>query len=212
MLIADPYTLEDAERDIGTLRGQADRLSEVLTKNDSTDVPNTPAAGLIHYSLAGQHKYASSDGSSYGTGRLILVNTSNVTLNNTGMTSIFPNFSAQAVAYLLRSDLLISLGGTACAVTMQVTGPAIGAAANVKWQVTYESGTGESVFAGHSIGNLNSATFPAATFPASSVVHVKMCAYVPFTATGTVNVQSQISVASATTQASLGGTFEILPI
>ena len=67
-MATDAYRLEDAETDIATLRGQLDRLSEVLTKNDSTDPPNIPAAGLIHHSVTGFHKYASSDGSLYTTG------------------------------------------------------------------------------------------------------------------------------------------------
>src|SRR5258708_28229394 len=71
----DAYTLEDAETDIATLRGQVDRLSEVLTKLDSTDPPNTPAAGLIHYSIGGQHKYASSDGGYYNTRRATVYST-----------------------------------------------------------------------------------------------------------------------------------------
>src|SRR5258707_12753711 len=68
-MATDAYTLEDAETDIAPLRGQVDRLSEVLTKLDSTDPPNTPAAGLIHYSIGGQHKYASSDRGYYNTRR-----------------------------------------------------------------------------------------------------------------------------------------------
>jgi hypothetical protein len=90
--VIDPYTLEDAERDIATLRGQVDRLTEVLTKNDSTDPPTNPAAGLIHYSLGGQHKYASADGSGYNTGRqsLFTAGTQNITstssVNITGLT------------------------------------------------------------------------------------------------------------------------------
>src|SRR5260370_20446649 len=75
MATIDPYSLEDAERDIAALRGQVDRLTEVLTKNDSTDPPTNPAAGLIHYSLGGHHKYASSDGTDYNSGRLTLLNT-----------------------------------------------------------------------------------------------------------------------------------------
>jgi len=67
-IATDIYPLEDAETHVATLRGQVDRLSEVITKNDSTDPPNSPAAGLIHFSASGQHKYASSDGGYYNTG------------------------------------------------------------------------------------------------------------------------------------------------
>ncbi len=71
-MAADPYRLEDAELDVATLIGQSDRMSEVITKNDSTDPPNIPAAGIIHYSMTGQHKYASPDGNAYNTGNLHL--------------------------------------------------------------------------------------------------------------------------------------------
>src|SRR5258708_15287550 len=71
-MAGEPYGLEQAETDVANLRALADRQSEVITKNDSTDPPNTPAAGLIHHSIAGSHKYASADGNGYTTGHLML--------------------------------------------------------------------------------------------------------------------------------------------
>lgn len=49
----DTYTLEDAEGDIGGLRGQVDRLSEIHAVSDSAGVPNTPGNGFSLFSLLG---------------------------------------------------------------------------------------------------------------------------------------------------------------
>ena len=73
---AGTYNLEDAETHIAILRGQADRLSEILAQNDITagQVPNAPAAsGYVQFSAAGQMEYLGFDGVSYDTGRLTLV-------------------------------------------------------------------------------------------------------------------------------------------
>src|SRR5260370_4916348 len=88
MATIDPYSLEDAERDIATLAGPVDRLTEVLRKTHPTTPPTNPAAGLIHYSLAGHHKYASADGSDFNTGRLTLSNTAPQTINPAAVTPI----------------------------------------------------------------------------------------------------------------------------
>ena len=82
MAATDPYTLEMAETDIANLRGLVDRTTEAITKNDSTDVPNTPAAGLIHHSISGHHQYISADGNTYNSGRLTLVLGASISINS----------------------------------------------------------------------------------------------------------------------------------
>jgi hypothetical protein len=62
-----PYTLSQAEQDIGTLRGQIDILDEFIQMIDATFVPN-PTGGAGLYSSSGFSKYASTDGSSYTNG------------------------------------------------------------------------------------------------------------------------------------------------
>src|SRR5229473_1414470 len=124
MPAVDPYTLEDAERDIATLRGQADRLSEVLTKNDSTDPPNTPAAGLIHYSSAGQHKYASADGNGYNTGHLSLYTTSLTTVNSTSAFTLLSCPVSSGSTYRIDGIVRGTQGPATIAQFVRFAGPA----------------------------------------------------------------------------------------
>ena len=132
MPATDPYTLEDAERDIATLRGQVDRLTEVLTKNDSTNPPTNPAAGLIHYSLAGHHKYASADGSDFNTGRLTLSNTAPQTINPAAVTPITGLTCPVAANTTYEFDGILRIKQGAANVNQNIgfTGPA---ATNVVW-------------------------------------------------------------------------------
>ena len=146
--------------------------------------------------------------------RAVLRNAANVVLSNTAFTSVFANKPVAAITYEIEANLLVSIGAAAAvSLILQLTGPAAGAETNVKWRASYEAGTGESVFAGHSIGSLASVTLPAgATFPANAVVHVWLAAHVVFTATGNANLQAELSVASATSQVSLGSTIKFIPV
>jgi hypothetical protein len=68
----ESYTLEQAEEDIANLRGQVDQMLEIIRMQDSAaDIAVTVTGGAWPYSLAGQLKYGSTDGSNYDTGRLI---------------------------------------------------------------------------------------------------------------------------------------------
>ncbi len=107
-----------AETDVANLRALQDRQSEVITKNDSTDPPNTPAAGIIHHSTAGQHKYASSDGGLYATGMSHLFGTaipqsivtavgSYANISGLSCPVAAPDFSAAT------ADLRLTIGGGA---------------------------------------------------------------------------------------------------
>src|SRR5260370_30150293 len=128
MATIDPYSLEDAERDIAALRGQVDRLTEVLTKNDSTDPPTNPAAGLIHYSLGGHHKYASSDGTDYNSGRLTLLNTNPPQTINVTADTVINGLQATVsanVTYAFRGILRLKQGGVNTNQTLGFTGPAV---------------------------------------------------------------------------------------
>jgi hypothetical protein len=164
----EPYSLEAAELDIAALIGKVDRLSEVLTKLDSTDPPNNPAAGLIHYSMAGQHKYASSDGNDYNTGRSTQI-TSGTTLINSLSEITIAGLSFPVLAstdYLIWGTVRGTNGSTVAqqAVGLDVTG---GVASSVNVDVVlfnttgnvYE-GTGEITALGGRVGttsNLNAA-------------------------------------------------------
>src|SRR5215469_2224055 len=99
--------------------------------------------------------------------RAVLRNAANVVLSNTAFTSVFASKPVAAITYEIEANLLVSIGAAAAvSLILQLTGPAVGAETNVKWRASYEAGTGESVFAGHSTGSLASVTLPAgATFP-----------------------------------------------
>jgi hypothetical protein len=78
-----PYTLEQAEQDIGALRGQVDLLTEILKFTDSAaDWTNTPN-GAWPYSLAGHLKYLSTDGNNYETGHVTTYATTDQTISST---------------------------------------------------------------------------------------------------------------------------------
>lgn len=75
-----PYTLEQAEEDIGALRGLVDFLPEQLTQDDysllSNTPPNVPSLGHLCYDWTGHEKYLSAaDSNAYATGRLTLAAT-----------------------------------------------------------------------------------------------------------------------------------------
>jgi hypothetical protein len=77
-----PYSLEQAETDIASLRGLVDRMSEVLTQSDSTDPPVAPAGGIQGYSFAGEQKYADSAGQAWNTGHCTRQITANQTISS----------------------------------------------------------------------------------------------------------------------------------
>jgi hypothetical protein len=138
----EPYSLEQVELDLATLRGNVDRLSEVLTKLDSTDPPNTPAAGIIHYSIGGQHKYASADGNTYNTGRVTQIAGGTTLINSLSQITI----AGLSVPLLANADYLIwgTVRGTnGAAVAQQAVGLDVtgGTAANCNVDVALFSVT-----------------------------------------------------------------------
>lgn len=95
-----PYTLEQAEEDISTLRGQVDQLTEILRMTDSTaDWTNTVTGGAWLYSLAGHLKYLSSDANAYSTGHLISVLASDVPVPSTSPATVFTNNVNASTSY-----------------------------------------------------------------------------------------------------------------
>lgn len=62
-MAGETYDIEQAADDIGDLRGQVDRLNEILQITDSGSAPNTPAASTFAmYSSAGQPAYLNPQG------------------------------------------------------------------------------------------------------------------------------------------------------
>ncbi len=77
-----PYSLAQAQADLGALRGQVSILDEVHTINDGGLVPNTPAPGAYAmYSTAGQPNYITGSGLQMGVsgGQLATVTPTTVT-------------------------------------------------------------------------------------------------------------------------------------
>ena len=143
-------------------------LQQVLELVEANAVPAVDAAGpqLFASPSTGMSRFVSDsthgDSDTYDTGRAVLRNAANVVSSNTAFTSVFANKPVAAITYEIEANLLVSIGAAAAvSLILQLTGPAVGAETNVKWRASYEAGTGESVFAGHSIGSLASVTLPA---------------------------------------------------
>lgn len=152
------------------------------------------------------------DGNNYDTQMLHLANAANFPLTTALSPITGLSCPVAAAVYRVNVDLLVSIGATASALKLSLSGPAVAAVTNVKFRVTYESGTGESMFAGHSVASLASFTAPATTFPISSVVHAWISAWVSFTGTGTLAVNAGLGTTSTGSQVSLGSTADVMPV
>ena len=190
-MATDAYRLEDVELDVATLRGQVDRLSEVLTKLDSTDPPNTPAAGVIHYSTGGQHKYASSDGGTYNTGWARARTTTDQTVNFTtdqvitGTVALSLPVGANT-EYRVRGKITWTQGAGTVKRALGLTGPAT---SHVRIPNLYvQVGAGVSVDAGNPNPAVFSSLAGGVSTPAianTAVVWWEFDGVVVFTAAGT---------------------------
>ena len=200
MAAIDPYSLEDAERDIAALRGQVDRLTEVLTKNDSTDPPANPAAGLIHYSLGGHHKYASSDGTDYNSGRLTLLNTSPPQTISVTTDTVINGLQAPVAAgvtYAFRGILRLKQGGVNTNQKMGFTGPAV---SFVTW--FYDTGNQGQPSGGPPIAVGALATQAIAFSAINNELYIRFEGAATFSANGTF--------AAGAAEGTFGNTFTIL--
>ena len=88
-----PYAIEDAEADIAALRGQADRLSEILALSDSTDAPGTPASGYYLFSLSGRPNIVRASG-----GQDILSGSSSVAVSSVTVAGAVGSIASVTVA------------------------------------------------------------------------------------------------------------------
>src|SRR5258708_538881 len=200
-MATDAYTLEAAETDIATLRGQVDRLSEVLTKLDSTDPPNTPAAGLIHYSIGGQHKYASSDGGYYNTGRATVYSTADqVVSSNTDVTLTSLTAVVAAGAYRITGMIVATQGSGAGGNVTQAVGFTGPATSHVRIGAEWFSSPGGGAYAtgANVLGSLSgSVSTPA--FSVGVQNYWDFRGLVVFTAGGTLRVVGQCNGANTWT-------------
>jgi hypothetical protein len=191
--ILEPYTLEQAETDIASLRGLVDRMSEVITKNDSTDSPTIPAAGIIHHSTAGQHKYASSDGSLYNTGRLhILVNASQTISSTTpaivGANSVPLSCPVKAATgtYHVHGIITCVQGATADVQNFRFNGPAVAAPSRMNWKsynLAGSAGLGTS-----SVTDIGVTAFGTPAWAIGATFFTEYDGHYVFTADGTLSL------------------------
>src|SRR5258707_3558425 len=131
----DPYTLEQCESDVALLRGQVDRLTEILTQQDFTPAgaaPNTPAvSGYTMYSSSGQQKYIGSDGGTYNTGWARMRTTADVTISSKTDVVIAPATGPALslpvgtnIEYRVRGVIFVVQGAGSITQAVGLTGPA----------------------------------------------------------------------------------------
>ena len=124
------YTLEQAEEDIGTLRGLVDKLTEVLTMQDGSVVPNTPAANnYSQFSSQGYPDCIAAEGDKLQMSECRL----QVSPHNQGITSTTPaaitglSKAVEAATYIVEGRLTLTTGtwSTASTANFRFTGPAV---------------------------------------------------------------------------------------
>jgi hypothetical protein len=121
------YTLDQAEQDIATLRGQVDQLSEILKFTDSASDWGPTTTGAWLYSLNGILKFAADDGNNYQGGTFSCQNVTTDAVNST--TPTFPtgfDFNVMSgLSYAAIGVFTCSMGSTAAGITVQVNGPTV---------------------------------------------------------------------------------------
>lgn len=86
-MASDLYTLEDAESHIAQLRGQVDRLSEILILGNSFVPASQPGAAAI-YATGGQPQYVNPQGMAMGLSGAQLADTSTTTVTASSMQNL----------------------------------------------------------------------------------------------------------------------------
>lgn len=201
------YTLEQAEQEIATLRGQVDKLTEVLTFLDMTSPgPNNPAAGSILYSLAGQAKYASSDGNDYNTGRMSLrstgqtvSSTSDVVINGL----VTPN-AIGASRYRIYGLVVISANQTGGTASIAIHGPAV-ASGGTGFRLLNAGSTGVN----WTNGGLASGGVAMSN---GAVTSLEVFGDVTFSASGVLSLQAHTTIGADTFGVFQGCPLDIMPV
>lgn len=160
-----PYTLEQAEIDIAALRGQVDKLTEVLALNDSSQDLNVPSSGLNLYSLLGQGKYVSSaDANDFFIGKTFAYKTGAQTISSTTSTALTDlAIPVSANKYMFEAIIYWTQGATAAAQVLTLVGPAL-TSCRVSAIFFDPETTGQSTFGGifdNALGNVSSGAYAA---------------------------------------------------
>jgi hypothetical protein len=210
MPAVEPYSLEQVELDLAALRGNVDRLSEVLTKLDSTDAPNIPAAGIIHYSMAGQHKYASSDGNYYNTGRLSLFTTGTKLINSTTPATI-DGLSCPVAAGTYRIDGIVQgvQGPNAVAAKIQFSGPTV----NFNDIYIESNAVGNTSVTDSDLTGALPVAHSTPAWIAGTTFYVRFRGILTFTAAGTLAVQGACTTSNVNTWTSQAACLlDVMPV
>jgi hypothetical protein len=210
----EPYSLEQVELDLADLRGQVDRLSEVLTKLDSTDAPNIPAAGIIHHSMTGQHKYASSDGNYYNTGRQTLFTTGTQTIGSlTGVNITGLTCPVAAVTYRVSGKIIWVQGTVAAQQAIGINGPAV---SNMRVTVNHIQESGAAPPVGESLATTEITSLGRSGTPAYGIgltIQSHIDGLITFSAAGTLALQGSCVTAAADTFAIQAYSFiDVMPV
>lgn len=197
-----PYTLEQAEEDIATLRGQMALLMEAGTKLDGGTVPNVPpSSGFTTFSSNGQEKYTGADGSTYNTGRSTIVISANQTINSSSNLIVGANSTPMSWLVGIGQYMVVGLvnwsqnATTSTAQTNGFTGPATsGCRIANNWQVATQ-------FAQAGINTREASSLGGQSTPAyanGTVVEWYFSGVFTTTATGTVSIISAAPIAANT--------------
>jgi hypothetical protein len=209
MTVQPTYTLEEAEDDVASLRGNTDVLSEAHAQNDTDVIPNTPASGSTQYSSSGQQKYIGSDGNAYNTGRYTQWLTSPVTFVSTVSASII-TAPVTIGTYRIVAFCYGSQGSVAAAQAMRITGPT-NSLVMIASNNTKGSATGQSMWA--TLTTTLNTDLVIAAHAAGSDLWIEITGIVTFTASGTLALQGRCATSNADTWTANNGTFlDLLPV
>lgn len=208
------YTIEKAEEDIATLRGQVAILSEAHTQLDTTvTAPNTPAqAGSVGISVGGDRMYANgTDANVYDTGRFTtyMVHDSNV-ISSTSQVAVGQLGPIQVNTgwYLVLGAIFFSQGTTTATQAIRFTTTATLTTLALGWQgiegaSILGSGVAAAVTDDMSMGSL----------PANTVGELNIHGSAQFSSAGQVQIAARCVTSGADTyHLKLGSVLSLFPI
>jgi hypothetical protein len=208
-----PYSLEDAETDIATLRGLVDRLTEAVTLTDATDPPTNPATGAILYSLTGDVKYASADGGDYTTGRNSLYTTADQLVTATSGVAI-TGLTCPVAAGLYRVHAVVTWtqGSGAFAQNFWLDGPAASHVHVPYFFALENSGVSNGISRCNALGSGGGATMPSPAFAAGSQVYLYFDGIIVFTAAGTFQITCDEGTSGHSFTVNLYSVMDVMPV
>lgn len=217
MTANEQYTLEQAEDDIAILRGQVDRLSEILEQFDvaAGQVPNAPVTGYTQYSSTGQQKYLSDDANAYNTGRLTIPGpTGGQLVNSAGFAAVTGmTCPLAAITYRVSGQIIFSPNQAGASAEFQFAGSG-GLTLTGRWFFAeYEVLSPITMGNGAEITALSSAFTTTVIGGGLADRVITFDGVVVVSAGGTITLQAATTVAADTYTIKQNGTYlEVSPI